>query len=215
MSLSSPMLKVKKGTKEKHQNSSAQAFVPDSDNEIFIKAKSEMERLEQILVEELSKHFSLQVDLRVYEDILVKLDDGSEKRMNILGRVSLKNAHMVMINFSDNPAAIKNAKLAIQKSALNVNPQHEGVVLYMPVPRMTRERREKLAESAKLSIYNDYKTALNAVYVKGDKTSTKTSKSIDVAQSIRNNLLALKKVMETKGLAHVETKQKSLLSEVA
>ncbi|KHN71861.1 putative ribosome-recycling factor, mitochondrial [Toxocara canis] len=84
-----------------------------------------------------------------------------EHRMNRLGRVVLKSPQMVMINFGDNPTAIKAAKLAIQKSNLNVNPQQEGVALYVPVPRMTRERREQLAATAKAKMFNDFKEALN------------------------------------------------------
>lgn len=85
--------------------------------------------------------------------------------MNRLGRVTLKSPQMVMINFGDNPTAIKAAKLALQKSNLNVNPQQEGVTLYVPVPKMTRERREYLASTAKAKMFNDYKEALNEVIV--------------------------------------------------
>ncbi|KHN76223.1 putative ribosome-recycling factor, mitochondrial [Toxocara canis] len=133
----------------------------DADNPYVQGAMKEMKELESILNEELAKHFSLQVDLRAYEEILVKLDSGEEHRMNRLGRVVLKSPQMVMINFGDNPTAIKAAKLAIQKSNLNVNPQQEGVALYVPVPRMTRERREQLAATAKAKMFNDFKEALN------------------------------------------------------
>lgn len=53
--------------------------------------------------------------------------------MNRLGRVTLKSPQMVMINFADNPTAIKAARVALQKSSLAVNPQQEGIVLYIPV----------------------------------------------------------------------------------
>lgn len=83
--------------------------------------------------------------------------------MNRLGRVSLKSPQMVMINFADNPSAIKAARVALQKSSLAVNPQQEGIVLYVPVQRMTRERREELVNAAKTKILHDYKEALNKV----------------------------------------------------
>ncbi|KHJ91012.1 hypothetical protein OESDEN_09132 [Oesophagostomum dentatum] len=56
----------------------------------------------------------VEVDLRVYEDLIVKLEKGDEHKLSHLGRVSLKSPSMVMINFADNPSAIKWAKLAIQ-----------------------------------------------------------------------------------------------------
>uniref|UniRef100_A0A0K0G0Z5 Ribosome-recycling factor, mitochondrial n=1 Tax=Strongyloides venezuelensis TaxID=75913 RepID=A0A0K0G0Z5_STRVS len=212
LNLSLPLQKIKKGQKGKNY---VEFVNIDEDNSLLTKAKNEMEDLEKVLVDELVKHFSLQVDIRVYENILVQLDDKTSKKMNHLGRVSCKNPHMVMIDFSENPVAIKNAKLAIQKSALNVNPQQEGVVLYIPIPRMTRERREQLSQLAKTKLFNDYKNALNQVYVKADEKSAKTSTTTDIAKSNRTYLLNLKKAMEKRGLAIVEEKQKTLLREIA
>lgn len=44
----------------------------------------------------------------------------------------------IALNFADNPAAIKPAKDAIIKMAENVNPQQDGIVLYVPIPKITR-----------------------------------------------------------------------------
>lgn len=82
--------------------------------------------------------------------------------MNLLGRINLKTPEMITISFEDNPSAIKAAKIALQNAAICANPQQDGVVLFVPVPKMTRERREQLAENAK-KILNDYKKALNNV----------------------------------------------------
>ncbi|VDK51841.1 unnamed protein product [Cylicostephanus goldi] len=178
----------------------------------------------------------VQVDLRVYEDLMVKLEKGDEHKMSHLGRVSLKSPTMVMINFADNPSAIKWAKLAIQKSYLNVTPQHEGVVLYLPVPRMTRERREQLAHDAKGKIFNEYKKALNDVstqhiflwamleveqelilqiYIQFEKKSSQETTKPDEERHTRQLLLDLKHAMETKGAELIESKRKELLKEMA
>ncbi|EPB65634.1 ribosome recycling factor [Ancylostoma ceylanicum] len=137
-----------------------------------------MKDVEVILGEELAKHFSLQVDLRVYEDLMVKLEKGD-------------------------------------KSYLNVTPQHEGVVLYLPVPRMTRERREQLAHDAKGKIFNEYKKALNDIYVRFEKKSSQSSTKPDEERHTRQLLLDLKHAMETKGADLIETKRKELLTEMA
>lgn len=47
-----------------------------ANNPIVNEAIKEMEKLEHILDEELAKHFSAKVDLRIYEDIPVTLDNG-------------------------------------------------------------------------------------------------------------------------------------------
>ncbi|CEF66241.1 Ribosome-recycling factor, mitochondrial [Strongyloides ratti] len=212
LTLSPPLNKIKKSG---DKNASKTKISVNFENQIIREAKNEMEEIERILAEELTKHFSLQVDLRIYEDILVDLEDGSTKKMKHIGRISCKNNNMIAINFSDNPTLIKNAKLALQKSSLNINPQQEGVVLYISIPKMTRERREALANSAKSKVFNEYKNALNKVYIDADEKSTKTVKIKDEAQKNRTALLALKRAMEARGLAMVESKQKALLSEIA
>ncbi|TKR63513.1 hypothetical protein L596_027331 [Steinernema carpocapsae] len=213
----SPWLqKVRRNDKKKKVNVNGALNDAAHTNNEFVKAAlKEMSSMEEVLCDELNKHFSLQVDLRVYEEIMVTLESGGEHPLNHLGRISLKNPHLVMVNLADNPAVIKDVRVAIQKSALNVNPQQEGVVMYLPVPRMTRERREQMAATAKSTILNDYKMALNDVYTKYDKKAGKAAKSTDEASKTRAVLLTAKRAMEAKGVALVETKRQNLLSEVA
>ncbi|KAE9548863.1 hypothetical protein FO519_007925 [Halicephalobus sp. NKZ332] len=208
--------KVKKGDKQKQANPDLNiVHAAHANNTLVNEALKEMEKLEVILDEELAKHFSAKVDLRIYEDILVVLDNGEEHRMNRIGRVSLKSPQMVMINFADNPSAIKAARVALQKSSLAVNPQQEGIVLYVPIQRMTRERREEIVNAAKTKILHDYKEALNKVYTKYDKKSTKESKTPDLALQTRNLLLTTKRALEARGVEKINSKQKALMQEVA
>lgn len=58
---------------------------------------------------------------------------------------------------------IKSVRLAIEQSKLNVTPRQEGAVLYISLPRITRERRENLANNASKKLLNEYKKALNEV----------------------------------------------------
>lgn len=82
--------------------------------------------------------------------------------MNHLGRISMKNPETIVINFTENPSSIKPAKIALQNAALCVNPQQEGPILYIPLPKSSRERREQITLSAK-KIFNDYKKRLDTV----------------------------------------------------
>jgi ribosome recycling factor len=75
----------------------------------------------------------------------------------------MKNPQMIMVNFIGNPTAITAAKNALQSSALGVTVQQDGTMLHIPVPRITRERRESLAHDAKVKLLHDYKEALNKV----------------------------------------------------
>uniref|UniRef100_A0A7I4XTM7 Ribosome-recycling factor, mitochondrial n=1 Tax=Haemonchus contortus TaxID=6289 RepID=A0A7I4XTM7_HAECO len=215
--MSASNAKVRRTEKIKKQASSIlHSAIEASENNVFVQgALKEMKEVEVVLGEELAKHFSLQVDLRIYEDLMVKLEKGDEHRLGHLGRVSLKSPTMVMINFADNPSAIKWAKLAIQKSYLNVTPQHEGVVLYVPVPRMTRERREQLARDAKGQILNEYKQALNEIYTRFEKKSAQSTTKADEERHTRQLLLDLKHAMEERGSNLIETKRKELLTEMS
>lgn len=74
----------------------------------------------------------------------------------------MKNPEQIIINFDDNPSAIKFAKTALLKSALCSNPQQEGITLYIPLKKPSRELREQIIVNSK-QILNDYKEALNKV----------------------------------------------------
>lgn len=82
--------------------------------------------------------------------------------MNHLGRISMKNSEYIIINFDENPSAIKPAKIALIKDALCSNPQQEGVTLYISVKKPSRELREQIVKNSK-QILNEYKDALNKV----------------------------------------------------
>ena len=47
------------------------------------------------------------------------------------------------------PEYIKQVLAAINASGMNLNPQQEGTVIYLPIPIVTREHREMLVKNAK------------------------------------------------------------------
>lgn len=161
---------------------------------------------------------------------MVKLENGKDKPLSMIARVTLKSPLMIMINFQDNPSAIKAAKLAIQvpscrpfhiflclfqKSTLNVTPQQEGAVLYVNVPPMSKERREKMASDAKGRILNEYKKAINEIYSKSDKkSSNEFSTRPDEAKKTREALLNMKHAAEQRGGLLIEERRKQLLKQV-
>lgn len=84
-------------------------------------------------------------------------------KLNTLGRIKLVNPLLISVDFTDNPSVIKLARNAIEKSKLNVTPRQEGAVLYISLPRITRERRENMADVACKKLLNEYRKALNEV----------------------------------------------------
>ncbi|CAB3407298.1 unnamed protein product [Caenorhabditis bovis] len=205
----------KKGhEKKKVHNPNLTSFSGD-DNPVIQETTKEMQRIQEILGEELARHFSPKIDIRSFEEVMVKLETGKEKPLSHIARVSLKSPLMVMINFQDNPTAIKAAKLALQKSNLSVTPQQEGVVLYVNVPPMSKQRREQMAAEAKGRILNEYKKALNEVYSKSDKKSSQEfATRPDEARKTRQALLNLKHAAEQRGLQLIDSKRQELLKQI-
>ncbi|VDM10711.1 unnamed protein product [Wuchereria bancrofti] len=170
----------------------------------------EMKSLEDIFMQELTKSLSLKIDLRTYEDFVVKTEDGKQYKLNTLGRIKLVNPLLVSVDFSDNPSAIKPTRLAIEQSKLNVTPRQEGAVLYISLPRITRERRENMANVASKKLLNDYRKALNEVYSKYDREL----EDHEEFQKIMQGLLKEKKAFEKKAIMLIEERRNKLLTEV-
>ncbi|VDO56005.1 unnamed protein product [Onchocerca flexuosa] len=170
----------------------------------------EMKSMEDIFVEELNKSLSLKVDLRTYEDFVVKTEDGKQYKLNTLGRIKLVNPLLISVDFTDNPSMIKPARLAIEQSKLNVTPRQEGAVLYISLPRITRERRENMANVASKKLLNEYKKALNEVYSKYDREM----EDHEEFQKIMQGLLKEKKALEKKAIMMIEERRNKLLTEV-
>lgn len=170
----------------------------------------EMRSLEEIFLEELTKTLSLKVDLRTYENLVVKTEDGKQYKLNTLGRIKLVSPHLVSVDFTDNPSVIKPARLALEQLKLNITPRQEGATLYISIPRITRERRENLANVSSKKLLNDYKKALNEVYSKYDREL----EDHEEIQKIMQELLKEKKALEKKAIMIIEERRAKLLTEV-
>ena len=56
---------------------------------------------------------------------------------------------MVLIDCSIKPELVGDVMNAIEKSGMNVNPQQDGTSIFVPLPKVTKERREAMAKAAK------------------------------------------------------------------
>ena len=69
--------------------------------------------------------------------------------MNEITSISKKDPKKIIIDASAFPQAAQNIMTAIRDSGMNLNPQQEGLTIYVPIPKVTKEFREKLAGGAK------------------------------------------------------------------
>ena len=85
---------------------------------------------------------------------------GSKTPLNQLGNITAPDSSMLTIQVWD-ISLIKNIENSILESNLGINPQVDGLLLRLPIPKLSEERRNELtkvasqyAESSKVSIRN-------------------------------------------------------------
>ena len=85
---------------------------------------------------------------------------GSKTPLNQLGNISIKDSSTITIQVWDT-SIIKNIENSILESDLGVNPQIDGQIIRIPIPKLSEERREELtkvaakyAENSKVVIRN-------------------------------------------------------------
>lgn len=112
------------------------------------------------------------------------------------------------------PDALKPVLTAINESGMNLSPQQEGNVIYLPIPKVTREHREGLAQNAK-NLFNKSKDELKQIqssfsnYIRKQKKSHVSEELIfNVNENLR--FLIENKVHECEQL--LEQKVKELLN---
>ena len=85
---------------------------------------------------------------------------GSKTPLNQLGNISVQDASTITIQVWD-ISLIKSIENAISESNLGINPQTDGQVIRLPIPKLSEERRieiikiaSEFAENAKVTIRN-------------------------------------------------------------
>ena len=94
---------------------------------------------------------------------------GSMMRLKEIAAITTPDARMIQVQPWDK-SAIKAIEKAIQTSNLGINPAVDGAVIRLPLPDLSRERRQELAkvcqrmaEDGKVSIRHARRDALDAL----------------------------------------------------
>ncbi len=72
---------------------------------------------------------------------------GSKTPLNQLGNVSVQDASTIMIQVWDT-SLIKSIENAITESNLGINPQTDGQIIRLPIPKLSEERRIEIIKIA-------------------------------------------------------------------
>ncbi|XP_005091894.1 ribosome-recycling factor, mitochondrial [Aplysia californica] len=130
------------------------------------------------VLEDLKEKFIHQLTLRtsqgVFDKLIVKTPDGNFPLIQ-LGQVVQKSPQMILVNLAASPQYVQHVKEALASSGLNINPQQDGLTLFIPLPTVTKEHRQSLAKNAK-GLSEQSKKHLRDVYSKYSK-KIKSSKA--------------------------------------
>ena len=133
---------------------------------------------------------------------------GSKSPLNQLGNISIPDSNTITIQVWD-ISIIKNIEQSIIESNLGINPQTDGQLIRLPLPKLSEERRKELikiaseyGENAKIAIRN-----IRREFIENKKKETKDQnlsedelkKSIDNIQKITDeNIIDVEKILEIK-----------------
>ena len=117
---------------------------------------------------ELSSLRTSRANTSMLENILVEAY-GSKTPINQLGNINIPDSNTLTIQVWDS-SLIKNVENSIIESNLGINPQSDGNLIRLPIPKLSEERRNELskvasqyAENAKISIRNIRRDFLDEV----------------------------------------------------
>ena len=133
---------------------------------------------------------------------------GAKTPLNQLGNISIQDASTITIQIWDT-SLIKSIENAITESNLGINPQVDGQIIRLPIPKLSEERRKEIikiaseiAENSRITIRN-----IRRDFIESSKNEKKNSnlseddlkRKIDEIQKITDsNIEKIDKILETK-----------------
>lgn len=158
--------------------------------------KQEMEEAIKHMQIELTKNVTLRPSTAVYEDLNIETPDGKFP-LNQLSQIAIQGP-VVIINMSASPQYIKDVDDAMRKE-LNLNPQINGTMLTIPIPKITTEYRNEMVERVKKIAENSKEVIrhIRSKYVKV-LNSNKDEESEDAIFEYTNKINAKVKIYTDK-----------------
>ncbi|XP_056592079.1 ribosome-recycling factor, mitochondrial [Triplophysa dalaica] len=110
--------------------------------------KEDMAAVLATLKDEFSRNLSIRTSPGALDHITVTTKDGKFP-LNQLGQIFMKSPQLLVVNVTGFPEAMAAVTRAIQESSMGLNPEVEGTIIRVPIPKVTREHRENLSKLAK------------------------------------------------------------------
>ena len=133
---------------------------------------------------------------------------GSKTPINQLGNISVIDSNTITIQVWD-ISNIKSIENSIIESNLGINPQIDGQIIRLPIPKLSEERRQELskiasefAENSKIAVRNirrDFIEAKKKEKKDANLSEDELKKTIDEIQKITDsNIQKIDKILELK-----------------
>ena len=167
-------------------------------DEIMLSAEERMENAVEALHNAFGSVRTGRANARVLDRIKVDYY-GAMTPINQLAGVKAPDAHLLVIEPWDK-SSLKAIERAIMESDLGVTPSNDGMVIRLPFPELTEERRRELvklckgyAEDARVSVRNarrDANTALGKAEKAGDITEDDQRRGENDVQKLTDKYIA-------------------------
>ncbi|XP_045373536.2 ribosome-recycling factor, mitochondrial isoform X2 [Camelus bactrianus] len=141
------------------------------------------------VIEALKDNFNKTVNIRTSPgslDHITVVTANGKLALNQIGQISMKSPQLILVNMASFPECTAAAIKAIRESGMNLNPEVEGTLIRVPIPKVTREHREMLVKLAKQntnkakdSLRKVRTNAMNKLKKSKDKTSEDTIRLIE------------------------------------
>ncbi|XP_018340754.1 PREDICTED: ribosome-recycling factor, mitochondrial [Trachymyrmex septentrionalis] len=172
---------------------------------------SQLDNAIEKLKDDFIQHLSVRSSIGAIEMLSVKFD-GKDFTLQELAQISRK-PKLVVLNVSTFPQAIPDILKSLTKNQMKLNPQQDGTTIYVPIPKVTKEHREKLSKNAK-SFYVkccDNVREIRNKQIKAVKQKKNLAK--DLVFRIESYIDILSHQYTNKAEQMLETKQKELLGD--
>ncbi|XP_023962035.2 ribosome-recycling factor, mitochondrial isoform X1 [Chrysemys picta bellii] len=97
----------------------------------------EMQAVVEVLKEEFGKNLNIRTSPGALDHITVTTKDGKFP-LNQLGQISLKSPQLIVVNMASFPENTAAAIKAIRESGMNLNPEVDGIIIRVPVPKSSK-----------------------------------------------------------------------------
>ncbi|XP_021269561.1 ribosome-recycling factor, mitochondrial isoform X4 [Numida meleagris] len=120
-----------KGQTQAKVNISA-ALVEDIIN--LEETSADMQAVVEALKEDFNRNLNVRTSQGALDHIIVTTKDGKFP-LNQLGQISQKSPQLVVVNMTNFPESTAAAMKAIRESGMNLNPEVDGTLIRVPVPK--------------------------------------------------------------------------------